>query len=89
MASVSAIIDEQIEVSLQYGVAQTQVCQNWLGYSNCQESGFQEIIDVSNIHHDPICAHQIEIRAQDEDGNERIIANSFICNKRQQPKDNT
>ena len=79
ITSITARIDDTLEIPLSLGESRPDVDTSWPGYANGGISGFDATINVSNLHHDAACGHTIEIIAQDSDGNIRTIArNQFF-----------
>lgn len=74
LVSVTARIDEAIEVALNFDLPNPDVSAMWPSYPMGGNAGFQAEIPVESLHHDPNCGHQLEVVAKDDDGNERIIA---------------
>ncbi|HOI10650.1 MAG TPA: hypothetical protein PK313_09275, partial [Myxococcota bacterium] len=57
------------------GTARPDVCRVWPGYPQCDAVGWQGTVDLSG---DTPCAHLLEVRARDADGNARVIARRRI-----------
>ncbi len=73
---VVARIDETKEVELKYGEERFDVCLSWVGYADCQKSGFSGTVSFEGYTNQ--CDHLIEIIAKDDDNNERTIARKLI-----------
>jgi hypothetical protein len=73
VVTVDAIIDDWLTVPLNYGASRDDVCAHWPGYSNCGGVGFSGSFDAAQLGWQKGCAHKIEVRAVDSDGNARII----------------
>jgi len=71
VTAVQVLIDGAVAGSVTYGASRPDVCRVWPGYSGCNNVGFSGSIDVSDL---SACPHLVEIRASDDDGNQRIIA---------------
>lgn len=70
VTAVSATIDGGAPVALNYGNARPDVCIVWPQYPGCDNVGYQGSVDVSGLSE---CAHLLEVRATDADGNTRVI----------------
>jgi hypothetical protein len=68
---VEALLDGVSRGTLAYGSARPDVCKVWPGYAGCDAVGFQGTLDLSG---ETPCAHLLELRATDDDGNARVIA---------------
>jgi hypothetical protein len=71
IASVALWVDGVRAAELSYGRSRPDVCIVWPGYPGCPDVGFEGTFDVSSL---TPCAHLLEVRATDTDGNERTIA---------------
>ena len=67
---VEALVDGVAVGSLPVTVERPDVCQTWPGYGMCDKVGFSGTVDLSGA---TKCAHLLEIRAKDGDGNQRVI----------------
>ena len=75
VSSMEVLIDGHVKSSLSYGGARPDVCLVWPAYPACPNVGFNGTLDTSSLSN---CQHLLEIRATDNDGNQRIIANTRI-----------
>lgn len=75
VAAVQMIIDGGAPISLSYGKSRPDVCKVWPGYPACSHGnvGFEGSFDASALGSQP-CGHVVEIKAVDDQGNEKIIA---------------
>ncbi len=73
IAKVDAILDDWLTVPLAYGSERPDVCTAWPGYPNCSAVGFTGDLSLAQLGWQAGCDHKIEIRAEDTDGNARII----------------
>ena len=70
---MDAIIDDWLTIPLAYGAERSDVCSTWPGYPNCSAVGFSGEFSLAQVGWQAGCDHKIEIRAEDTDGNARII----------------
>jgi len=73
IAKVDAIIDDWLTIPLAYGSERADVCAAWPGYPTCSAVGFSGSFSLGQLGWQAGCNHKIEIRAEDTDGNARII----------------
>jgi len=71
VVSVEVILDGGSPVALSPGADRPDVCAVYPGYADCPAVGYTGSLDLSQISY---CAHLLEIRAVDTDGNTRVIA---------------
>jgi hypothetical protein len=71
VTGVALVVDGGTPAPLAYGGARPDVCRVWPGYAGCDDVGFTGTLDATAL---TPCAHLIEVRASDADGNERVIA---------------
>ena len=75
VTSVELVIDGGASVPLAYGAVRPDVCLAWPGYAGCDAVGFSGTLDASAL---TPCAHLLEVRAADADGNVRVIGAARI-----------
>lgn len=75
VVQVEALVDGAVRATLTHGTARPDVCRVWPGYPQCDAVGWQGTVDLSG---DTPCAHLLEVRARDADGNARVIARRRI-----------
>ena len=75
VVTVEALVDGVVAGSLPVAVNRPDVCQTWPGYGMCDKVGFSGTVDLSGA---TACAHLLEIRATDDDGNQRVIARARV-----------
>jgi hypothetical protein len=73
VAKVDAIIDDWLTIPPTYGIERADVCTTWPGYPNCSAVGFTGEFSLAQVGWQAGCDHKIEIRAEDTDGNSRIM----------------
>ena len=73
VAKVDAIVDDWLTIPLSYGAERADVCAAWPGYPTCSAVGFSGEFSLGQLGWQAGCEHKIEIRAEDTDGNARII----------------
>jgi hypothetical protein len=73
VTKVDAIIDDWLTIPLTYGADRPDVCTTWPGYPNCSAVDFNGEFSLAQVGWQAGCDHKIEIRAEDADGNSRII----------------
>lgn len=73
VVKVEAIVDEWLTIPLDYGGERSDICARWPGYANCSAVGFEGRFSAEQLGWTQGCAHQVEVRAEDSDGNIRII----------------
>ena len=71
VTALEVLVDGVARGTLTYGASRPDVCSIWPGYPGCDSVGFAGSIDTSVL---TSCAHLVEVRATDADGNARIIA---------------
>lgn len=75
VVGVEALIDGTVRGTLTYGTSRPDVCRVWPGYPQCDAVGWQGTLDLSGV---TPCAHLLEVRARDADGNARVIGRRRI-----------
>ena len=71
VVGVEAILDGGAPIALSPGSDRLDVCAVYPGYADCPSVGYFGSLDISSLSY---CAHLLEIRAADADGNTRVIA---------------
>lgn len=72
---VTVLLDGEPLADLAVDKVRADVCKVWPGYEMCDTVGFEGVVDLSTA---SPCAHLLEIRATDTDGNQRIIARQRV-----------
>ncbi|OIP33092.1 MAG: hypothetical protein AUK47_19610 [Deltaproteobacteria bacterium CG2_30_63_29] len=72
---VEVTVDGGAPTTLSYGGSRPDVCAVWPGYAGCPNVGYTGTIDLSAASD---CAHLLEVRAVDGDGNARVIGRQRV-----------
>ncbi len=91
VSKVEVLVDGQVVKTVGLQVKRKDVCTAFPGYAMCPNVGFRTKVDVSGL---TPCAHLMEVRATDTDGNARVIGRARIwmghkgCNQDKDCDDN-
>jgi hypothetical protein len=78
VARVEALVDGASVADLTLDQPRPDVCLQYPGYAGCDHAGFSGTLPWSDK---AACAHLIEVRATDTDGNSRVIANARVLSR--------
>ena len=71
MTKLELLLDGAPKAVLPVDTPRPDVCAQWPGYAMCDTVGFDGSVSLAGV---SACAHLVEVRATDNDGNARIIA---------------